>query len=162
MQDYLTELAANVAGADIELCAKCLVFYQEFLQSPYRTVVRIVKNDCRSEEKNFVFPKTEEHVRYDVWRAQIKIVYPLLEEYRKGFVEQYSKQIKGLLPRTSPFGEVYEKPEDVELGTLAYLADTGQLSLTKFERDKLIAYKDARNTLSHLGVLSLNEIKKLK
>ena len=61
-------------------------------------------------------------------------------------------------PIKSPFGEVYNDPADVELGTLVYMAGCRSLQLLLEENTILKAFRDARNTLSHLGSLNFGEI----
>ena len=82
-------------------------------------------------------------------------------EFRESFVQKYRIPIKTQLPITSSYGEVYDDPNDVELGTLLFMAGTKRLLLNTKEYNKLKAFKDARNTLSHLGVLTIEEIEYL-
>ena len=86
-----------------------------------------------------------------IWLAQIKTVYPVLEEYREDFVQRHSSAIARHLPITSSYGETYDDPNDVELGTLKYMADNGMLYLSAKEYESLKTNKDARNKLSRLA-----------
>ncbi len=99
-----------------------------------------------------------EAVEHCIWLAQIKTIYPKIEEYRENFVQKYFDRIALQLPISAPYGEVYTEPKDVELGTLSYMAGNGNLSLSTSAYDKLKAYKEARNKLSHLNTLSIQEI----
>ena len=162
IKDYLTELAANVAGNDIELCAACLRNYREFLSNPYKAICQVVHDQVRSDGADYTFDKNEEDVNHLIWRAQIKTVYPVLEEYREDFVQKYASVIAKHLPITSSYGERYDEPSDVELGTLKYMADNGMLYLPVKEYECLRINKEARNKLSHLTPLTLEEVKSLK
>lgn len=161
IKNYLTELVANVSGNDIELCAACIRNYQDFLKAPYATIRKIVHDQVRSDDTGYIFDKDEDAVKYLIWRAQIRTVYPVLEEYRENFVQRYSSVIEEQLPITSSYGETYDVPRDVELGTLKYMADNGRLSLSEKEYESLEINKDARNKLSHLMILTLEEVKGL-
>lgn len=162
IKNYLTELAASVAGNDIELCAACLGNYRDFLKDPYAAIYKVVHGQVRSDGADYTFDKGEDDVNHLIWLAQIKTVYPVLEEYREDFVQRYSTVIAKYLPITSSYGEIYDDPSDVELGTLKYMADNSMLYLPTKEYESLKINKDARNKLSHLTPLSLEEIKKLK
>lgn len=162
VKNYLTELAANVAGNDIELCAALLEIYRDFLKDPYVAVCKVVHDQVRSDGSDFKFDKDKDAVNHMIWLAQIKTVFPVLEEYREDFVQRYASAIAKHLPITSSYGETYEDPSDVELGTLKYMADNGMLYLPSKEYESLRINKDARNKLSHLTPLSLEEVKKLE
>lgn len=162
IKSYLTELAANVADNDIELCAACLENYLEFLQCPFDAIQKVVCSRLRSDGNEFSFDKTDSDVNHLIWLAQIRTVYPALEEYREEFVQKYASAIEKQLPITSSYGETYSKPSDVELGTLKYMADDRRINLSPKEFERLKVNKEARNKLSHLKPLTLEEIKKLE
>ncbi len=162
VKTYLTELTSLIVDKDIELCALCLENYREFLDNPYVAIEEIVGSKFRSDGNVFCFGKIEEDVKHLIWLAQIKTVYPILEEYREDFVQRYALEIQGQLPITSSYGERYSNPRDVELGTLKYMADNGKISLPFKEYERLKVNKDARNKLSHLIPLTLEEINKLE
>ena len=61
-----------------------------------------------------------------VWKAQIKLVFPELEDFRRNLVQKYSDKIKNYLPITSSSGERIDKPSDVEIGQLFYIAGKGK------------------------------------
>lgn len=162
IKNYLTELTANVVGNDIELCALCLENYREFLADPYMAIDKIIVSKVRSDGGEFHFEKSQAEVDRLIWLAQIRTVYPALEEYREGFVHHYASVIAKQLPITSSCGEVYRNPEEVELGTLKYMADNGWLNLNQKEYDRLRLNKNVRNKLSHLTPLMLDEVKQLE
>lgn len=161
VKDYLAELASNVIGNDIELYAECFARPKEFLQDPYSVVKDCVENSIRSDGTPFTFSKSREEVNHSIWLAQIRTIYPVIEEFREDFVQKHYSAIKSKLPITTAFDEVYNDPNDVELGTLVYMAGLGLLFLNPKDYEELKAHKDARNTLSHLGILSYEEIRML-
>ena len=161
IKNYLAELASNIAGNDIELCAACIGRFKEFLKEPYSVIRKIVDNEYRSDGGTFSYKGTAESVIHDIWLAQIKTIYPLIEEYRERFVRQHEKAIAKELPFTSSYGETYDDPKDVELGTLVFMADNCLLHISSDEYFLLKQYKDARNKLSHLNVLSVDAIRNL-
>ena len=158
IKNYLTELSANILGNDVELCEKCLKHYEDFLKDPYTLICRVKSTSKRSNEQQFVFILSREEVNRGIWRAQIKTLYPIIEEYRENFVSRYDSAIRAELPIRSTYGEVINEPWDVEIGTLVYMAARRKLMLDSTEYERLSRYREARNKLSHLNILSIEEI----
>ena len=162
LKNYLTELSASVVENDIELCAECMADYRRFLLDPYLSISRITQEKLRSDGNNYSFTKTKDDVNHAIWLAQIRTIFPLLEEYRERFVRKYKSVIEKQLPITSSNGERYDDPRDVELGTLKYMADNRLISFQQKDYECLNRYRNARNKLSHLTPLTLEEIEHLK
>ena len=161
VKNYLAELSANVAGNDIELLASCIEKHDQFLRDPYTVIREIVDTEYRSDGSEYSYPGTIENVEHCIWKAQIKTIYPLIEEFRGGFVAKHSGAILKELPIESTYGEIYDDPIDVELGTLVYMAANGKILLTSADYYQLKKNKDARNQLSHLNTLTIDEIREL-
>lgn len=161
IKTYLAELVSNVVGNDIELSAECISNHNDFLLNPMVYIKKICDKGYRSDGTAFEFDKTEEEVNYFVWRAQIKTIYPHIEEFREKFVDRYFNVILKQLPIQASYGETYDDPKDVELGTLKYMADNTYISLNAAEYARLKQFKEARNELSHLTCLQIDEIKAL-
>lgn len=158
---YLSELVANVAGNDIELAAECISHNKSFLENPLSYIRMVCDEKVRSNGEHYFYSKDVDDVNHLVWLSQIKTVYPYIEEYREEFVQRYSVAIAKQLPIQASYGEKYEDPKDVELGTLMYMVGMGYITLNTSEYVKLKKYKEARNKLSHLSELSISEIKDL-
>jgi hypothetical protein len=161
VKNYLAELSSNVAENDIELLASCIDKHVRFLRDPYTVVREIVDTEYRSDGSEYSYHGTIENIEHCIWKAQIKTIYPLIEEFRGTFVAKHSGAISKELPIESAYGEMYEDPKDVELGTLVYMAANGKIILTSADYHQLKKNKDARNQLSHLNVLSIDEIRAL-
>lgn len=161
VKNYIAELVANVSGNDIELCAECIWHYKEFLENSWKLIQTIIAEKVRSDGTDFCYTKTAEEVKHLIWLAQIKTVYPYLEEYRENFVQKHANEISKRLPIQTSYGETYTDPKDVELGTLMYMAGCNNLVLSTSEYEKLKKYKEARNKLSHLIALTIEEIREL-
>ncbi len=160
IKSYLAELSANIVGNDIELCAACLGRHMDFLRDPYTTIGTIVGQSLRSDGSPYSFDKSEAELRRCIWRAQIKTVYPEIEAFREDFVQRHRSAIAKQLPIETTY-DVVEEPNDAELGTLIHLAGLGRLPLTTESYEELAAFRSARNKLSHLDVLTLDEIYRL-
>nr|MCR5650353.1 hypothetical protein [Lachnospiraceae bacterium] len=161
IKKYVSELVANIAGNDIELSALCIKNYRLFLGNPSEQIKTITNEEVRSGGTDFIYKKDFNEIEHLIWLAQIKTIYPFIEEYREDFVKKYSVDISKKLPIEASYGEVYSDPKDVELGTLVYMAGCGDLVLNGKEYEKLKKFKDARNKLSHLSTLNIEEINEL-
>lgn len=159
IKKYLAELAVDVTGNNIELCSKCIEQYFPFLAQPYSQIINIVNTEHDEEGNAFKYYKTNDEVRHLIWLAQIKTIYPLIENYREEFVADHYKDIMSQLPISSTYGETYSDPKEVELGTLMFMSAAGKLYLSRNEYEELKRYKEARNKLSHLNILTIDEIK---
>ena len=94
----------------------------------------------------------------DMWEAQIKVVFPIIEKQRSIIVERYRNGIEALLPITGAYGEMFFDAEDVEIGVLSHLVSLGRL-VVAFEDGKMIArLRNARNTLAHIKPMTQAEI----
>lgn len=160
-KQYLSELAASTLGDDIELCAACLKRANEFLRDPFALISDITKSETRCDGSEYSYNKNESMVKHCIWKAQIKAIYPLLEQFREDFVQKHASAIMKQLPISSAFGEEYTDPKDVELGTLVFMVGSQRLVISPGEYDKLIRYRDARNVLSHLNILGYDDIQSL-
>ena len=158
IKNYLAELTANVLGNDIELNAECISRHKDFMRNPFMVITNIVESSERSDGSTFQFDKSAPEVDRLIWLAQIRSIYPLIEEYREIFIQSHKTAIRAQLPISSSYEEVYTDPNDVELGTLYYMASSGALPLISDEYVRLKAFRDARNTLSHLGLLTFEDI----
>ena len=99
-------------------------------------------------------------VRADIG-AQIKIIFPLIEEHRNSVISKYKNQIEPLLPLRAAYGEEIDEVSGVELGTIAFLVTTGKIMVDANDSDKIRLLKNMRNTLAHIGVIEQNDIDKL-
>lgn len=161
IKKYLAELVSSIAGGDIELCAQCVCKYKykKFLSAPYETIKEIEQKEYRSNGERFLIDKNRDEIEKLVWKAQIKVLFPVIEEYRERFVSKYYDEIDRHLPISNTFGQEYTEPMEVELGTLYYMAVNGKIDVTEEEKKEVNLYKNARNNLAHLMNLDIREIR---
>ena len=89
LRPYLAEAVASVCGDDVELCAVCVAKGMEFLNAPYETIQKVTEDLVRSDGERYCFSKSQEEVDTLLWEAQLKYVFPLVENYRRYFVKKY-------------------------------------------------------------------------
>ena len=156
MKEYLAELASNVTDGDIELSAECIERGKEFLADPCG-ILKAVREKVGLDAPN----ATEEIVQHAAWVAQIKQVFPLIEDYRQKFIADHEKMIQGSLPWTASDGSPVEEPKDAELGLLWFLSQKDHWLLSPTAKEKLKLFREARNTIAHMGLLDLDEMQEL-
>ena len=85
-------------------------------------------------------------------------MFPAIEKYRSYFIKKYYDVIGSALPISSSYGELVDKPEDVEIGTLLYLAGNGTIPVNPNEYSELEQYRNSRNKLAHLNILESHAV----
>ena len=158
MRPYLAEMVSIICSEDIELCAECVAAGNKFLNNPVEVLDSIIETGWRSDGSNYSFSKTDDEIKNEMWESQVKTVFPVIEKFRSDFIKTYYKEIKNGLPITNAFNESIDCPEDVELGTLVLMAGLGAIHVTENDYNNLVTFRNARNTLAHLGVLDFNTV----
>ena len=158
-KNYLAELVYSVCGEDIELCAACIRQGTRFPKDPAGVLAEILSGACRSDGSSFAYDVDEMNLEKRIWKTQMKMLFPMIEDYRGEFVGRYRKQIDCQLPfRNNSNDVVFSEPEEVEIGTLSFMAASKLISIDAKEHTRLHQFKEARNTLAHLKILSLDEV----
>nr|WP_296957229.1 hypothetical protein [uncultured Mediterraneibacter sp.] len=158
LRPYLAELVSSICGDDVELCALCVSKGMEFLIDPYKSIQKLIQCLVRSDGEYYSFSKTEEEVKILTWEAQLKYIFPLIESYRRYFVNRYGSAIKLVLPINNSCGEMITIPEEAEIGNLFYLVKKGDIIISTRECDDLARYRNARNKLAHMNILDNEEL----
>lgn len=50
---------------------------------------------------------SNEEINSAVWEAQIKVLFPVIEKFKKGFIDKYWSHIKSCLPFKDPKEEKF-------------------------------------------------------
>ena len=137
---YLATLAASVSAEDMELCAACSRRGMEFLRSPCETLEKIAEEERRSDASPFALDDLLEGLARRVWKAQVKSVFPLIEDRRQAYIEQCYAALRAM----------HLVPEEVEIGVLSHKAAVGELRLPSAAVEELLLLKEARNHLAHI------------
>ena len=153
MKQYLAEMVTKLVGGDLELGAACLRRAEEFLREP-REIFKTVS----AEEKR---THSEEDIDFAVWFTQLKLTFPLIETFRRNLIKRYHDAIAKALPYDTDYGERIYQPKQAELGVLCRLASEYRMRFDKPDWDELLYYRDVRNNVAHLGILSFEELQTL-
>ena len=148
MKQYLAELVTQLTRGDVEFGAACIKQSETFLKNPAAVFENIL---CSGKFKS---AKTPEDIDQAIWLTQLKLIFPLVENFRRKFIKQYENQIKD----TPPF---YSAPEEVEIGQLYGQFTNRRKFLNSADADDLEMYREVRNKLAHLTPLTFDDLQKI-
>ena len=148
MKQYLAELVSALTEGDVEFAAACIGRSEDFLKAPDAAFENILR------EGKFISRKTNEDIEQAIWMTQLKLIFPLVENFRRNFIKQYEQQIKD----TPPY---YPVPEEVEIGYLYGQFNQRRWLLNQNDADDLEFYREVRNKLAHLTPLTFDYLQKV-
>jgi len=100
----------------------------------------------------------EDELRSRLWGAEVSVVLPFLEEFRRSLLERYRAAIR--LPHPTPDGRLITEHHDLELQHLAWqLARNPAVPVPT--RTRLRRLANIRNRLAHLAILEPWELTEL-
>jgi hypothetical protein len=177
----LCKTDAEISHAFMETCD----FKNEELITGMRKIAQddMYQRRGENDEKHILsMVRNEEKgsIAMQVWKAQLQVIYPLIEIERVSFVDRYYDQIKDALGKqyydyqnysartVFQFGEEIDNPDEAELGTLYRLTklkcynDQSQYLLyipDEQARQRLELLHSIRNALAHGEACTADEIK---
>lgn len=96
-----------------------------------------------------------------ICRAQTRSISPLDDIGRLKLISAFGSRIACVLPLADDYGNKIDNVNEVELRHLVYWSNHNLLTLTPDEKAVLYCLYDARNAISHLNLLSYDDIQKL-
>ena len=148
MKQYLAELVSALTEGDVEFGAACIRRGETLLKNPAVVFENI------SAQDGFTSHKTAEDIDRAIWMTQLKLVFPLVETFRRNFIKKYDMTIKNTPPYPSA-------PEELEIGNLYWLFTQKRWLLDDRDAEDLEMYREVRNKLAHLKVLPFDELQKV-
>lgn len=141
--EYGVELAVELSDEQPAACARLCQEMSQCIQDPVAF--------CSDMDEASAISK--------VHTAQVRIVEPLIEYGRVHLIRKLGSRVGALLPFEDEYKNQFTKPIEVELRHLVY--HRYDLSLTQEEQDLMNMLYDARNKVSHLELLSFDEVQKI-
>ncbi len=139
--DYLATLAQCVGAGDPELSARLIREGRPFLEDPVGTARRVLGESGTAPGQDIL------HLR--VWRAQIMVLFALVEEKRLGYIRANEDRLRAWLPTPAENGAQINDPYDLEFGNLFYMTRRGDTAFTRQETEQITLCRDVRNLLAH-------------
>lgn len=162
---YCASLLSNVCGGDVEVSDILSENLELMLENSFDALCSVLDyfDHGRSEascDNVLVIAHRADRGEIDrrVWKAQVEILFPILEARRLLVIAKVRDQLSTVLENSyvSQFGERVCEPEDVELGTLVYLMaqtnDDGERLLyipDQELRSDIHLLRECRNTIAH-------------
>ncbi|GEM_PF-1551298 len=150
MRNYLIDLSVLFSENDPELASMLISYGENLAKEPERILREITEKNLRSNMMRFTIPSDINNL---IWKAQHRIFYPLIEQYRLNFIKNHENDFPLHEKITNSVGEEIESVYEIELNTIKWLYDTCKLALNKQEHEELKFFKQCRNELAHLGIL---------
>lgn len=144
---YQAELALCISKEDPELCAALLRTGEQLMIEPVKTAQRTITGQ-RSADGSAFREQSEKQLEAAVWRAELGLLFPILERYRMAFIAANEAQLRLHLPISNSDGDRITDPYDLELGSLAYLLSTCA-GFSQQDAKMLRRCRKARNLLAH-------------
>lgn len=173
---YLAELCASVCGTDAELSGN-LIENQDLKQIDLPGVLTELADGVffrRGEDAeskhilSYIRREDIDELNWRIWRAQVRILFPLVEMSRVQFIQENYAELKEALSKyeITQFGTQIIDPEDLEFGTLNYMikhtCPSGEEYLftlrNKDERIRVDFLHQVRNKLAHRTLCSNEEL----
>lgn len=149
MKQYLAELVTAFTAGNVEFGSVCIQHRNEFLRAPANVFDEILR------EGKFTTKKTPEDIDRDIWTTQLKLIFPLVENFRRRFIKRYEDEIRGRIPfHSAPL-------EELEIGALFGLFNGKNWHLIANDGADLEFYREIRNKLAHLKILPFDELQKV-
>ncbi len=156
-KQYISEVASNIANNNVEIAGKLVSFETELIKNPISVTKNILDDEMGLEKK----PEIETNVNKAVWQAQVKIIFPKLEDFRRNTIQKYRNRIKKYFPFKSSTGERIDNPDELEIGQLYKIFKDNNIA--EYSELKLLGnMRDARNNLAHCKPISYSKLTELK
>lgn len=171
-QSYLAHVSAEICGYDSEICLEFLEDFRVEKDDPLEVFREMSDRYQGTGRGEFQEELTQQHpfyylhnnqiekIRNSVWKAQVQVLFPYIEEYRILIIDKWKDSISQCLPIKDAFHESIENPVDVELGTMFHLLHHGLVLDMDTEKAVRLLYK-VRNKLAHLDICDSKEINEL-
>lgn len=158
LQGYAAELAAALGSHDPELAALLIQNGEKLIHDPLTVTHSLLGAQCRSDGTAF---SDQISVQEQIWRAQLKVFFPLIEQYRIQLVNRFSAEFPVHEEIIGTFGQHIDDICDIDLGTFKLLCDSGRMHIPNADYKTMCFYRDCRNLLAHTEVLSYQQIERL-
>ncbi len=155
VKQYIAEIANEISCANAEIASILAKTGVRLAYNP-ENVTREAFADAGISVRGL-----SDKVNGAVWKAQVKHVFPKLEDYRRELIDEYKDEIQKYLPIKGSDGENVNEAVDVEIGQLVNLAKRDTLFPTdKYKR--LIDMRNVRNRLAHGDPVDFETLGKLR
>lgn len=159
IKQYVAELACSLCKDNVELCGLLAESGIKLAQNPNMCVKEQFEIG-RSDTSVFSDPGTDE-IYSGILMAQIKIIFPVIEQFRLNFIKTHESIIRKNLPIVNSLNEKVEEPNELELSGLCSVSRSYMSGFTETEKSMLLKYRNYRNKLAHNGIIDWQDVEKI-
>ena len=145
-QEYAATLCSELADGSVELCYTLCKNIDSVLKDPLSACM-VSEDDSQRKQL--------------VCRAQTRSISPLIDIGRLKLISIFGTRIASILPQKDDYDTKIDDVNEVELRHLVYFSRNDLLPITPKEKEVLYSLYNARNAISHLKLLSYDEIQRL-
>lgn len=151
---YLCEVASNIAHNHVEIAALLVSKKLDLLYNP------VAETESVYQENGIKVTNLTKVVHTAVWEAQIRLVFPKLENFRVEIIRKYKEKLQKFLPIRSSNNEEIKEAADLEIGQLFFICKENRDSkITDYAEYMMIQkMREARNKLAHWDILSYDQL----
>lgn len=155
-KQYIAEAANLISGGNCELAGTLAEKGEQLIMSDFPDISELLKG-----KSNESFSELFEKFKAAMWEAQIKIVFPIVERFRKKFIRKYDNSIKHYLKINNKIeGKIIKSPDELEIGHIYHMCGEHKFA-EKVDFDMVCKMRDARNSISHWNPISYKELKEI-
>ena len=170
---YIATVIAVLCDADAEI-AESMLQFEDLKSASFKDLVAdLVNAPCYSKRGansasghlfSYFRSGNIEEIEQRLWKAQVQVLFPLIEIERVSIIEKYFDVIQNALQDN--YVEQYKKqvtsPMEVEFGTLCYMMTVGFVYISdRADRDRIHFLHDIRNDLAHAHSCDSTRVKEL-
>jgi hypothetical protein len=108
-----------------------------------------VEGSIQESPASLVARNQSDHIRRRLWRAQVRVLFPFIEEVRLAIVQRHRGRIRSAAATCGFRGDV----DELEVGDLFAIGDS---ALPKADREAVGQLREARNALAHLQLADIS------
>lgn len=138
-KQYIAELLASFCKNDAMTAEKMLSRWNKLVENPLE-----LYEECSSQK----VPNSELQSR--LWRTQMRVLFPAIEEYRYQIVQKYYDCIQNALPFETVYKVEITEAFELDLGNILSMNYNGDISLRQSDMEMIIKLKSIRDNLAHM------------
>lgn len=150
-KQYISEVATQIAENNAKvagLLAQCGI---NLIKNPVSVTAEVFLEVSKNTSN------IEHFVDTALWNAQIKTVFPKIEQYRNYFIKKYQSTLKLYMSNSKyKANEVFE----LEIGEIYHICKENKI-ISGIDLETLSKFRDARNSLAHWNVIPYADMMKL-
>ena len=149
MKQYIAELVCKLCCGKVELCSEMFKYGLDVAKNPCASVRAVFGKDALPENE----------ITAIVWQVQNKLIFPVLEQFRRNMVEKHIWEIEKRIPFRTPYGQEITDPFNLDLGNLKKMYKDNAICLSPEEEKTMLNYIEIRNNLAHMKPIKFEKLK---